>query len=133
MIRDKLMRHRGHNVVCVSYGDWNNPADVCIECEDCNEVLISAEDFEISQPTKRQICVLRDENDPEIIREVISICTDLEPRDISRMLEDTKVKALEELSPYEDAEDYSLLPQAIIDRLPASVDAEVVEMTDYYI
>jgi hypothetical protein len=50
-IREKLMHHRGHNVVCVSYGDWDNPADVCIECEDCNEVLISAEDFDIPEPT----------------------------------------------------------------------------------
>jgi hypothetical protein len=48
-IRDKLMPHRGHNVVCVCYGDWDDPADVCIECEDCCEVLISAEDFDIPE------------------------------------------------------------------------------------
>jgi hypothetical protein len=45
-IRAKLMPHRGHNIECVCYGDWDNPADVCIECADCNEVLISAEDFD---------------------------------------------------------------------------------------
>lgn len=45
-LREKLMAHRGHNIVCVSYGDWDDPADVCIECEDCCEVLVSAEDDE---------------------------------------------------------------------------------------
>ena len=38
-----LMEHRGHKVSIVSYGDWSNPADVCLECEDCNEVLLDAE------------------------------------------------------------------------------------------
>ena len=45
-IYEKLRAHIGHNVVCVAYGDIDNPADVCIECEDCGCVLISAEDFE---------------------------------------------------------------------------------------
>ena len=44
---DKLKNHIGHNVVCVSYGDdYHDPDDICIECEDCNEVLVSAETFE---------------------------------------------------------------------------------------
>lgn len=42
-IREKLKPHIGHNVVCICYGNVDNPVDVCIECEDCNEVLISAE------------------------------------------------------------------------------------------
>lgn len=41
----KLRSHIGHSVACVHYGDPENPADICIECEDCNEVLVSAEDF----------------------------------------------------------------------------------------
>ena len=41
----KLKNHIGHNVVCVVYGDIENPHDVCIECEDCCEVLVSAESF----------------------------------------------------------------------------------------
>lgn len=45
-IRHKLQQHMGHNVVCVAYGNIDNPVDICIECEDCNEVLISAEDFD---------------------------------------------------------------------------------------
>jgi hypothetical protein len=40
---EKLKRHIGHAIVCVCYGDPDDPNDICIECEDCNEVLISAE------------------------------------------------------------------------------------------
>ena len=44
---EKLKPHIGHNIVCVSYGkDGEEPVDICIECEDCNEVLISAESFD---------------------------------------------------------------------------------------
>ena len=43
---EKLKSHIGHNIVCVAYGDINSPVDICIECENCNEILISAEDFE---------------------------------------------------------------------------------------
>lgn len=46
-LMQKLLEHRGHNIACVSYGDIDNPNDVCIECEDCNCVLISAEYFEV--------------------------------------------------------------------------------------
>ena len=43
---DKLKDHIGHNIVCVAYGDIENPVDICIECEDCGCVLVSAEDFD---------------------------------------------------------------------------------------
>lgn len=42
---NKLKNHIGHSIVCVAYGDEKNPADICIECEDCCEVLVSAEDY----------------------------------------------------------------------------------------
>lgn len=45
-MRMKLMPHRGHAISCVSYGDFNDPADVSIECEHCGEVLVSAEVFD---------------------------------------------------------------------------------------
>lgn len=45
-IYEKLKPHIGHDIVCVAYGDINHPVDICIECEDCNEILVSAEDFE---------------------------------------------------------------------------------------
>lgn len=43
---EKLRPHIGHNVVCVCYGDIDDPVDICIECEDCMQVLVSAEDFD---------------------------------------------------------------------------------------
>lgn len=46
---EKLNQHVGHNIVCVCYGDVNDPMDICIECEDCGCVLISAEDFDIKE------------------------------------------------------------------------------------
>lgn len=46
MVYDLLKHHIGHKIVCVAYGDINNPDDICIECEDCNEVLISSESFD---------------------------------------------------------------------------------------
>lgn len=46
MIYELLKNHIGHKIVCVAYGDKDNPDDICIECEDCNEVLISSESFD---------------------------------------------------------------------------------------
>ncbi len=46
MMYELLKKHIGHNIVCVAYGDVDNPDDICIECEDCNEVLISSESFD---------------------------------------------------------------------------------------
>lgn len=43
---DKLRPHIGHEIVIVYYGDRDDPHDICVECEDCNEVLVSAEDYE---------------------------------------------------------------------------------------
>lgn len=42
---DKLKPHIGHRIECVCYGDRDNPDDICIECLDCNEVLVSAETY----------------------------------------------------------------------------------------
>lgn len=50
-IKEKLLNHIGHNIVCVYYGNKEDPNDVCIECEDCNEVLISAEDYDMEETT----------------------------------------------------------------------------------
>lgn len=46
---EKLRPHIGHRVVCSCYGDPENPADICIECEDCWEILISAEDYTMEE------------------------------------------------------------------------------------
>lgn len=43
---NKLKPHLGHNIVCAYYGSIDNPVDICIECEDCGEILLSVESFE---------------------------------------------------------------------------------------
>ena len=42
----KLLPHVDHDISCVTYGDSENPSDICIECDECGTVLVSAEDFE---------------------------------------------------------------------------------------
>lgn len=39
---NELLAHRGHNIRIVSYGDPDDPVDVCLECEDCGEVILDA-------------------------------------------------------------------------------------------
>jgi hypothetical protein len=43
---ERLKHHRGHKIVCVGYGDPNDPVEVSIECETCCEVLYSVNDEE---------------------------------------------------------------------------------------
>lgn len=41
----ELRRHIGHHIVCVGYGNpEENPANVAVECEDCNEVILDYDD-----------------------------------------------------------------------------------------
>ena len=40
---DALLKHLGHDVYICTYGDSDNPQDVCLECEDCGEVVLDAE------------------------------------------------------------------------------------------
>lgn len=40
-----LLEHLGHKLTVVIYGPKKNPHDVCIECEDCNEVIYSWETY----------------------------------------------------------------------------------------
>jgi len=37
---DDLIAHKGHKIVCVTYGEEKNPVNVAIECETCNEVIM---------------------------------------------------------------------------------------------
>lgn len=48
MLWDLLLKHRGHQVAIAAYGDIGSPADVCLECEDCNEVILDAELYTLS-------------------------------------------------------------------------------------
>lgn len=38
-----LLKHQNHSVAIVTYGNPDAPADVCLECEDCGEVVLDAE------------------------------------------------------------------------------------------
>lgn len=43
LLWDALKSHIGHEVSIVAYGDTENPADICLECEDCGEVILDVE------------------------------------------------------------------------------------------
>ena len=47
LLWDELKKHRGHHVSITSYGDWDNPKNISVECEDCNEVILDAELYTI--------------------------------------------------------------------------------------
>lgn len=42
-----LLQHRGHDIDISTYGKWDDPADICLECFTCNEVLLDAEIYTI--------------------------------------------------------------------------------------
>lgn len=46
---ERLKPHIGHKIVCSYYGERVNPADICIECETCWEVLISSETYDFEE------------------------------------------------------------------------------------
>ena len=39
--QEELLAHSGHSLSIYYYGDRDEPASVTIECDDCNEVLLS--------------------------------------------------------------------------------------------
>ena len=43
LLWNTLKKHIGHNVSVVCCGNEDNPADICLECEDCGEVILDAE------------------------------------------------------------------------------------------
>lgn len=47
LLWDELKKHRGHHIRIASYGDWDNPENISLECEDCNEVILDAELYTI--------------------------------------------------------------------------------------
>lgn len=42
MLWDMLKSHIGHQVRIVAYGDTDDPMDICLECEECGEVILDA-------------------------------------------------------------------------------------------
>lgn len=51
-MRLKLRPHVGHEIECVTYGDPDDPHDICVECITCGCVLVSAEDFDEEESGK---------------------------------------------------------------------------------
>ena len=49
LLWDKLKKHRGHHVSIVSYGGCDDPKNISLECEDCNEVILDAELYTICE------------------------------------------------------------------------------------
>ena len=47
LLWDILKQHRGHHVSIASYGDWDDPINISLECDDCGEVLLDAELYTI--------------------------------------------------------------------------------------
>lgn len=43
MLWNVLKKHIGHHVQIVYYGDEDDPSDICLECEDCGEVVLDGE------------------------------------------------------------------------------------------
>lgn len=59
LLWERLAAHRGHSVSIVSYGDKDSPSDVCLECEDCNEVILDAELYTICAKEEDRYAVVR--------------------------------------------------------------------------
>lgn len=49
LLWNKLKKHRGHHVSIVSYGGWDDPKNISLECEDCNEIILGAELYTICE------------------------------------------------------------------------------------
>ena len=47
---ERLRPHIGHKISCVAYGDSIvDIDDICIECKDCNCILVSVESLEFEE------------------------------------------------------------------------------------
>lgn len=44
---DRLLAHKGHQLVVACYGNPEDPENVSLECEDCCEVVLDAEIYTI--------------------------------------------------------------------------------------
>lgn len=86
ILGEVLKEHIGHNVRIVSYGDKDIPQDICLECEDCQEILISTESFELENITTfnknraEQILIDNgiDEDEVKIVLQALGYAFDIE-------------------------------------------------------
>lgn len=65
---DILLKHKDHNVSIVTYGDPDAPADVCLECVDCGEVVIDAELYTLTAITSSVPSTIDIRPAPEVTR-----------------------------------------------------------------
>ena len=65
--QEELLAHSGHSLSIYYYGDRDEPASVTIECDDCNEVLLSIDndDVEPDECTTAQLKYKRDLEEEE--------------------------------------------------------------------
>lgn len=49
---NKLRKHRGHKVSIASYGYWDNPADICLECKIAMKLYLM---FELKETTDNEL------------------------------------------------------------------------------
>ena len=54
LLWDILLAHTGHDVKVVTYGDPDDPVDVALECDDCNQVLLDADLYTIAARRDRK-------------------------------------------------------------------------------
>ena len=52
----RFKEHIGHRIELAYYGDRNNPANIAIECIDCNTVLVDADNDTPSDSEKPCYC-----------------------------------------------------------------------------
>ena len=50
-----LEEHWGHNVRIVKYGDLDDPADICLECDDCGLVILDAELYTLQARDDKEV------------------------------------------------------------------------------
>ena len=55
LLWNALKGHYGHNVEIAIYGDAENPQDICLECMDCNEIILDAEIYTLSARDDNEI------------------------------------------------------------------------------
>ena len=50
----ELVKHKDHDVVIAWYGDKEDPDNIAIECEDCNEVLFDKNNPRVDDPDPQE-------------------------------------------------------------------------------
>ena len=94
---DDLIRHRGHNIQCVTYGTPER--NVAVECEDCNEVLLNFDKNGDKEKSYVVTEVCKDDlreafRGKAKMRKIIDELTDEQMQRIARKMEDDYVEQL---------------------------------------